>query len=84
MPDKTYYWKVCTLTKTANKANSPSLKKFTTLIKEWKAKPIWCDNNADMVFIRKEFEISKEVESAIASVLPPPLKRQGSMYLTLG
>ncbi len=68
LPDKTYYWKVCTFDKDSEQSEFSEPQKFTTLIKEWKAKPIWCDNNADMVFIRKEFEISKEVESAIASV----------------
>ncbi|NLN03788.1 MAG: family 78 glycoside hydrolase catalytic domain [Clostridiaceae bacterium] len=68
LPDKTYYWKVCTFDKDNKQSEFSDPQKFTTLIKEWKAKPIWCENDADMVFIRKEFAITKDVESAIASV----------------
>lgn len=63
-----YYWKVCTYDKDGIQSQFSGYQKISTEIKDWAAKPIWCANDPDMIFIRKDFNVEKEPESAIASV----------------
>lgn len=68
LPNKIYYWKVCTFNKDGIQSQFSEYQKISTEIDCWVAKPIWCINDPDMIFIRKDFNIEKEPESVIASV----------------